>query len=112
MTLPNAQHTVVEREKVIEYLLSISSPSGRTKANFFLSFGFSIEHWQDFAEALRVQGYSHEVVRVVETVHGPRYHVDGAIQSPDGRNPRVRTVWQVDSGSECPRLITAHPRSR
>ena len=110
MTLPNARHAVVEREKVVEYLLSVSSPSGQAKAMFFLSFGFSIEHWQDFAKALRVHGNSHQVVKVVETVHGPRYHVDGAIQSPDGRNPRIRTVWQVDSGSEYPRLITAHPR--
>ena len=109
MTLPNAEHAVVEREKVTQYLLSICSPGGSAKAIFFLGFGFSVEYWQDFADALRVHGYSHEVVRVVETVHGMRYHVEGAIQSPDGRNPRVRTVWQVDSGNENPRLITAHP---
>ena len=50
--------------------------------------------------------------RVVETPYGPRYHVEGAIETPDGRNPRVRTVWQIDLGSNYPRFITAHPRRR
>ena len=44
-----------------------------------------------------------------ETAFGPRYHVDGIIETPDGRNPKIKTVWQVDIGSNSPRLITAHP---
>ena len=108
--MPNAEKALVEREKITEYLLSTTNPSGRSKAFFFLRFGFSADSWEVFAEALKLQGSAHEVVRTVETVHGPRYYVDGIIGTPDGRNPRVRTVWQVDPGSDSPRLITAHPR--
>ena len=112
MRLPNAQNSRIKREKVTVYLLSTTSPRGRSKAVFFLSFGFSLEHWQGFAEALRVHGAGHEVVKVVETIHGPRYHVDGMLETPDGRDPQVRTVWQLDVGSDSPRLITAYPLRR
>ena len=112
MRLPNAQNARIEREKVTDYLLSTTSPRGRSKAVFFLSFGFSMEQWQGFAEALRVHGAAHEAVKVVETVHGSRYHVDGMLEAPDGRDPQVRTVWQLDAGSDSPRLITAYPLRR
>lgn len=112
MRLPNAESARVEREKITDYLLSTTNQRGRNKAVFFLSFGFSIDESQDFAEALRLQGTGHEVVRVVENPHGPRYHVDGRLETPDGRNPQVRTVWQVDVGSDYPRLITAYPIRR
>ena len=109
MRLPNTEQAQVERQKITDYLLSTTNPSGRDKALFFLRFGFSAEFWEVFAGALRVHGGAHEVARTVETLHGPRYYVDGTIETPDGRNPRVRTVWQVDIGTDYPRLITAHP---
>ena len=112
MRLPNGQNARVEREKITDYLLSTTNPRGRNKAVFFLSFGFSTEHWQAFAEALRLQATDLEVVKVLETVHGLRHHVDGVLETPDGRNPQVRTVWQMDVGSDSPRLITAYPQRR
>ena len=45
----------------------------------------------------------------VDSAYGTRYAVDGPLETPDGRNPLVRTVWIVDKGSARPRLITAHP---
>ena len=109
MRLPNAYLAMVEREKITEYLLSSNSTDSQHKADFFSRFGFNSGHWHDFARALVNQGAEHEVVRLVETVYGLRYHVDGIIETPDGRNPRVRTVWQVDVRSDFPRLITAYP---
>lgn len=38
-----------------------------------------------------------------------RYEVERELSAPDGRRPRVRTVWQVDEGCNAPRLITAYP---
>jgi hypothetical protein len=35
--------------------------------------------------------------------------VEAEIEAPDGRRPRVRTVWQLDKGQIAPRLITAYP---
>ena len=112
MKLHNAHRARIDRRKITDYLLSSANPRGRAKADFFQRFGFRIDRWEEFADALNRQAASHEVTRVVETSYGPRYHVDGPIESPDGRNPRVRTVWQVDRGSDFPRFITAYPRRR
>jgi hypothetical protein len=57
-----------------------------------------MEAWEVLAARLRDQGSSHPVSRVTETVFGPRYNVDGKIVTPDGRNPTIRTVWQMDHG--------------
>ena len=107
--LPNAHLARVDQEKITDYLLSSVNPRGRAKAGFFLSFGFSVARWEELGEALRRHAASHEVARVVETAYGLRYHVDGEIETPDGRNPLVRTVWQIDLGRDYPRFITAHP---
>lgn len=108
MMLPDGVNARVDRTKVIDYLLSLSHPDGHSKAQFFRRFGFKPEEWQVLAEALRVVGVSNPVVSVVASPHGVRYTVDGSMQSPDGRTPRVRTVWIVERGDP-PRLITAHP---
>jgi hypothetical protein len=44
-----------------------------------------------------------------ETGFGPRYAVEGELNTPTGRRPRVRTVWQMDKGAIAPRLISAYP---
>ena len=107
--LPNAQLAMIDRDKITEYLLSSASPRGKAKASFFLRFGFSLTHWEELATALRRHAASHAVSRVLETDYGPRYHIDGEIESADGRNPLLRTVWQIDLGGEYPRFITAYP---
>lgn len=109
MRLPNAHLVIVEREKITEYLLNPSHRYGASKARFFLEFGFQIDDWEVFAEALREQGQVHEVSLVRQTRWGPRYEIDGELNAPDGRQPRIRTVWQLDDGQIAPRLITAYP---
>ncbi len=109
MRLPNAHLAAVERAKVAEYLLNPRHRYGASKARFFLDFGFQIDDWQIFAEALREHGQVYEVSLVRQTRWGPRYEIDGELKAPDGRQPRIRTVWQVDNGQIAPRLITAYP---
>lgn len=109
MNLPNAQHVRIKKEKITDYLLSTSSLDGRSKAEFFFGFGFCIEEWQIFSDALRLHGTSHEVVEVKETNYGTKYIIDGSLETPDGRDPYVRTIWQIDRESDSPRFITAYP---
>ena len=110
MKLPYAAKARVDRKKVVEYLLSSSHPDGSGKARFFSRFGFRVEEWGVFARALRRHGRVHAVSVSVESVHGTRHSVDGPLETPDGRNPQVRTVWILTKRSRVPRLITAHPR--
>jgi hypothetical protein len=109
MKLPNADRAVVEREKIVDYLLNTAHRYGASKARFFAGFGFRAEAWDELALALREVGSQNEVSRSTETGFGPRFVVEGELAAPDGRRPRVCTVWQLDRGQTTPRLITAYP---
>ena len=50
MRLPNAENARVEPTKITNYLLSLDSERGRSKAKFFMEFGFTQEEWQRLAE--------------------------------------------------------------
>ncbi len=109
MKLPNPDKLVVEREKIVDYLLNPAHRFGASKAWFFARFGFRLKEWERLAEAFREHGRTHEVAEVRETGFGPRYSVEGNLNTPRGRSPRVRTVWQTDQGTVAPRLISAYP---
>ena len=108
MKLPNGEHSRVDREKVKDYLLSVTHPNGSGKAEFFTRFGFRLESWVVLADALRKHGANHPVAKSVESSYGTRYALEGELESPDGRNPRMRTIWIIERGTKIPRLITAY----
>lgn len=109
MYLPNADRAVVAREKITEYLLVLNHPDGGSKARFFYRFGFRPDEWEVFAEALRSICLGNEIVEVKETTYGVQYVIIGEINTPDGRNPTIRAVWQIDHGADYPRFISAYP---
>ena len=112
MNLPNPDKLIVEREKIVGYLLNAAHPYGASKAQFFGEFGFRVEDWEVLAQALREHGRQNEVTGMTETGFGPRYAVEGEIRAPNGSRLRVGTVWQWDRGQIAPRLITAYPLKR
>jgi hypothetical protein len=61
---------IVEESKITEYLLSTTHPIGRSKAAFFVRFGFRSESWQALREALLNHAASAAVVSTVETEFG------------------------------------------
>ena len=109
MRLPNAELAVVERAKITEYLLNPEHRYGASKAQFFGAFGFGVETWEELANALREHAQSYEANRAHQTSWGPRFEIDGELNAADGRQPRIRSVWQFDKGEIAPRLITADP---
>jgi len=108
MNLPNADQAVVERAKIADYLLNPAHRYGASKAQFFAELGFRVEKWERLAEALREHGRTQAVARKRETGFGPRYVVEGELNTPTRRRPRLRTVWQMDEGAVAPRLISAY----
>ncbi len=112
MKLPNSDKAQVDQMKITEYLLSTSHPDGSSKASFFCQFGFTLENWEIFAQSLRRHAKNHDVTKVVESKYGTRYSIDGYLETPDGRNPEVRSIWITEKQSTIPRLITAHPKKR
>lgn len=112
MKVPNIRNAVVTEQKIRGYLLSFEHRTGRGKATFFTRFGFSAEAWETLAKAIQEHAATHEVAKSEQTPFGTRYIVEGRLESPDGRNPLVRTVWFVEAGDDNPRFVTAYPYSR
>jgi hypothetical protein len=109
MKLPNLDNALVHEAKIKDYLLSETHDLGKEKAAFFTSFGFTATEWTVLAAALLQHAYTHEVSKIIESVHGIKYVIEGTLHTPDQRQPRVRVVWMVDAGSRVPRLVTAYP---
>lgn len=109
MKLPNHEKAIVRREKIVNYLLSRVHKDGRSKAEFFESFGFTSKQWEIFSKALKRHAGEHEVVKSETSPFGMRYIIDGGLDTPDGRRPEVRAVWFIEQGLKEPYLATAYP---
>ena len=109
MKLPYYESVVVKPEKITAYLLSEAHPSGRHKARFFMRVGFSLSNWQKLSRALVKHAEEHEVAGVEPSPFGLRYIIEGNIASPDMRNPRIRSVWFIETESVIPYFVTAYP---
>ena len=109
MKLRNSHLAVVERFKVVEYLLNSAHPDNGGKAQFFESLGFSAANPEPLISALRALAQTGEVVENVESSHGEKYVVDGPISSQTEDSRTVRTVWIIDRGLGAPRLVMAYP---
>jgi hypothetical protein len=112
MKLPNYEDAIIPQAKITEYLLSFTHRDGRSKANFFHRFGFSIAEWKTLATALQQHAAENPVTKTEPSRFGTRYVIDGIIRTPDGRTPTIRAVWFVDQGGRAPRFATAYPLSR
>jgi hypothetical protein len=109
MFLPYVSRAIVPRAKVRDYLLCLAHPVGRFKAAFFRDLGFRPERWGELAGALIRHAADNRVEKVERSGFGTRYIVEGALDTPVGRRPVVRTVWFLDPGSSAPRIVTAYP---
>jgi hypothetical protein len=96
--LPEAEHAFVETTKLTEYLLNPDHPIGGDKAVFFSRFGFSRGEWPVLESALLAHAREGVVVGERQTVYGHHFTVEGRLQTPDGRNPIVRTAWMIALG--------------
>ena len=112
MKLPFLDNIFVPEPKITQYLLNLDSENGKSKAHFFLAFGFTIEAWEVMAESLKQHARIHEVTSIVPKLpFGTNYVIEGNLITPDGRNPQVRVIWAIDVNSDIPRLISAYPLS-
>src|SRR5262249_9535823 len=110
--VPVIRSLVVDSRKVTHYLFALDHARGGPKGRFFLLFGFSVADPQGLADALLAHGLTYQIDTVDERADATVYTVVGEISSPDGRNPRIRTVWQNDRGTSVARFITTVPMPR
>jgi hypothetical protein len=85
MKLRGVERADIREAKIVKYLLSTSHRAGKSKAAFFMEFGFEPERWEELDRALRQHATDNEVAREEKTRFGTRYVIDGPLQAPDGR---------------------------
>jgi hypothetical protein len=109
--LRNADLAVIERHKIVDYLLNSAHPDNGGKAQFFESLGFFIDAPEPLIAALGAVAQTGKVVDSSESLHGEKYVVDGLLwsQTESSHSRMVRTVWIIERGVEAPRLVTAYP---
>lgn len=109
MKIPNADSAVIAQEKLCSYLLNPAHRRGGSKAKLLLSMGYSADDWQVLATDLRVHHLNAEVACEAESEYGKRYEIVAPLCGPGGSTVNFRSIWQIDTGTEHPRLITMHP---
>lgn len=102
----------IEEAKVTRYLFASDHADGAPKGGFLMRFGFSVDRPLDVMDALLQHPSPETWTQAFEAPHGVKFYFDGPLASPDGRNPVVRTVWQVDYDGDgrTARFITIKPR--
>ena len=112
MLLPNHANAVIDRGKLVEYLLNSPHPDNGGKAAFFAGWGFARSDPDALGRAIRGMIARAPVARRVASAWGEKFVVDRPLDAPDppgGPTPAVRTVWITDLGGSSPRLVTAYP---
>jgi hypothetical protein len=112
MRVPGIERAEISEAKIVRYLLSTTHRAGKSKAIFFMEFGFDPQRWEELAIALKEHAINNEITREEKTIFGTRYVVEGMLRAPDGTSLNVRTAWFMDDDGEIPRFITAHPLKR
>src|SRR5258708_25456121 len=108
MKLPNSQKAIIAPSKLREYVLNIKHKRGGSKAHVLERCGYLPENWEDLdAEIRRHLGNDVDVYRMSD--YGDRFEIRMQLATPVGRLLNLRTVWQIDDGTDFPRLITLYP---
>ncbi len=109
MKLPNRERAVIAPDKLTDYLLNVEHKREGTKARLLTQFGYNSDNWQQLEADIRLYHLDRDVDVVKETMYGMRYEIRAPLQTPSGRVLVIRTIWQVDEGTDYPRLLTLYP---
>ena len=109
MKIPNATRAEIAEEKLREYLLNVEHHHGASKARLLLSLGYRPESWRELETDIRLQHLTVDVDVTKESEYGTRYEIVGPLVGPLGQSVDFRSVWQIDIGTDHPRLITMYP---
>lgn len=95
--------------KIHGYLLNLDHRKGRHKARALLACSFTQPDDHLLLSALFRHARPSQLAREVDGDHGRKYIYEGPLETPDGRNPLFRSVWQ--SRPDDPRrfFCTAYP---
>jgi hypothetical protein len=107
--IPNAEKAIIAQDKLCDYLLNLGHRRGASKAKLLHSMGYSVDEWRQLEADIRTQHLEAEIDCESQSEYGQRYEIVAPLHGPGGRTIAFRSIWQIDEGTECPRLITMYP---
>jgi hypothetical protein len=110
--LPYAANTLVETEKVRDYLLSPAHPVGKFKAAFFAGLGFTRDRWPQLVSDLRAIALQGDAVAGQPSLFGNKFEISATLTGPSGKSARILTVWMVRHDEQVARFVTAMPGAK
>lgn len=104
----------ISEAKVTGYLLNLDSDDGAAKAALLMRFGFSPDRPLELMDALGRHPSPASWAAAFEAPHGIKHYFEAPLCSPDGRNPFIRSVWQVDHDGDggTAKFVTIRPVAR
>ncbi len=109
MKLPHPKKITIPKEKLVNYILSETHPTGKFKARIFRKLGFDETNINIFKKELQLIVKSQETTEVLVSPYGTKYIIDGQIKTPNGKTIKIRTIWIIEMGQDRPRFITLYP---
>ena len=105
MKLPDAEHAVVERNKIERYLLSATHAHGRHKQRVFVAAGYTAQRLVDVLLQLARES---DDAQELPSPFGRKFVVRGSIPSRSG-SLAITTIWILRDGRPPPHFVTAYP---
>jgi hypothetical protein len=105
--VPNSLLAVTDHNKIQRYALNSNHPRGKEKARVFNSvLGFHYENWDLLSDQIYDKIQTANVSRQEMTEYGERFVVPIRVEGIRNKSMVINTVWQIDNGSNIPRLLT------
>jgi len=109
MTIPNAEHAVVDIRKLRDYCLNPMHDEGQHKAHLFaIALGMTTDDAEDLRALLLQAVKTADAQLGRRDTYGQRYTVDLLLEWHD-RQAMVRSGWIIEHDSDTPRLTTCYP---
>jgi hypothetical protein len=105
----NGKNLVIEEKKVKKYLLNPAHPDGGGKAKYFENLGYTHSNWKQFVAALGDHAVKAEITQILSTEYGMKFILEGVIETLEGSQVLIRSVWVVNKQEKFPILVIAYP---
>lgn len=109
VSMPNHQKAVTPPEKFINYSLEYDNPNARGKAEAYeRALGFNKSNADILINQVEfaIQNESVSPIEVSPTEFGVKYKYRIPIKGVNGQIKNIIAVYQIDKGTEIPRMVT------